>query len=406
MSLSNRILNSSESITLKLNSRAEKLRKDGKKVFNLTAGQLPFKPSQKLIDAISKQLNMLSSYQYSPVPGFSELKEKFMAHTEETKNISLPRDQYSCIVSTGAKQSVFNLLGALVNPGDEVIVMAPYWVSYPEMVKYWDGVPVAVKSSTGAAEPVDIEILEGAINDKTKAIVLNSPGNPSGIYYPKAWVENFVSMIEKYPKVQIISDDIYGLLSYYDPAPIFVYQVNEKLLERTFIVDGISKSMACTGLRIGYTIGPSHIIKGIGKIQGQSTSGANSLIQKALIEYDFSDINDYLKPIKSHLKVNSEIIREKLHKYKLDKSWYQTNSAFYFFWDFSKAPIMNKFKKSEDDTADYALEICEGLINEKGVVVVPGTDFGVPNSCRISLVLEKEIFSEAIDLAFEYVSQS
>lgn len=403
--ISERIKNANESITLKLNAKAEELRKEGKKVYNLTAGQLPYKPSSTFVGTIEKQLNFLSSYQYSPVAGLKKLTEKAMNFIEETRGIELPRDEFACMISTGAKQSVFNLIGTIIDPEDEVVLIAPYWISYPEMVKYWGGRTKVVSSRASVTSAPNMDDIRSAMTDKTKAIIINSPGNPSGYFYDESWMKDFAEMISDYPKIAIISDEIYFKLNYYDPKPSYPYHYNEELLKRTFIIEGISKAMACTGLRIGYTIGPKDVIKGMGKIQGQSTSGANSLIQGALVDYDFADMDSYLAPIKNHLRVNSEITKELLEKYHLEKAWYQTNSAFYFFIDFSSFPIMNRFKKSEDDKTDYAFEVCQALIQEKGVVIVPGTDFGVANAARMSLVLERQVFTEALEAMFDFFSQ-
>ncbi len=400
--LSQRILNSNESITLKLNAKAEALRKEGNKVFNLTAGQLPYRPSSLLIENIEKQLNLLSSYQYSPVAGLAELKTKVLNYFQESRDINFPEGEFDAIVSTGAKQAVFNLVGTIVNPGDEVIILAPYWISYPEMIKYWDGVPVEVRPSSSVTSAPSISQIEESISSKTKAIFLNSPGNPSGIFYDEGWMKEFAELMAKYPNVLIISDEIYFKLNYYDPKPTYPYHYVPELLERTVLIDGISKSMACTGLRIGFTVAPKAICKGMGKLQGQSTSGANSLIQGALVEYDFADIDSYLAPIKNHLRVNSEIVKTKMEEYGLQNAWYQTNSAFYFFLDFSKMPIMKKFSNPEED---HAFKICEELIEQSGIVVVPGTDFGLSNCARMSLVLERNIFTEALDLLFGYLSK-
>lgn len=403
--VSDRILNSNESITLKLNAKAEALRKEGKKVYNLTAGQLPYRPSSVLIEKIEQQLNLLSSYQYSPVAGKPELKEKVIKYFEESRGIEIPRDDFGVVISTGAKQSVFNLLGTIINPGDEVITLAPFWISYPEMIKYWQGTPVPVVPTAGINVPPSVEDIKNAITEKTKAIILNSPSNPTGIFYDEEWIKNFADMISEFSHVGIVSDEIYFKLNYYDPAPKYPYHFRPELLERTFLIDGISKSMACTGLRIGYTVARNDVIKGMSKLQGQSTSNANSLMQGALIEYDFSDIDSYLGPVKNHLRVNSEIIKEKMQQYGLEGAWYQTNSAFYFFLNFAKMPIINKFKKSEDDDGDYAFEICETLISETGIVAVPSSDFGIRNCARISLVLERQIFTEALDILFDFLSK-
>ena len=405
MILSERVQRGHESVTLELNAKAIELEKGGAQIYNLTAGQLPFKPSQKLVEEISRQLESLSSFQYSPVMGLPELREKVMKFIGESRGMKWDGHEFDCVVSTGAKQSLFNLIGALVNPGDEVMILVPYWVSYPEIIRYWEGRPVRVMSSSHPGEGPSMESLERAITPKTKAIILNTPSNPMGVYYRKEWVKELAEFMMNYPQVAIISDEIYSQLYYKGPGPQYPYHFYPELLERTFIVDGISKSMACTGLRIGFTLGRKEVMKAMGKVQGQSTSGANALIQKALVEYDFSDIQHYLAPIKSHLLANADVVKEKLDDYGLSQAWYQINGAFYFFISFEGLPVLKKFQGPSSDRADYAGEICQELITQTGIVMVPSTDFGRPNGGRISLVLEKRTFQEAWDRACQFISQ-
>jgi aspartate aminotransferase len=408
MKISSRAQEISESVTLKLNAQAMALAEDGKRIFNLTAGQLPFKPCSELVDLIRNETNFLKSYQYSPVPGLPQLKEKVMKHMESTRDISfkgVAKDDggMACIVSNGAKHSLSIAMGALIEPGDEVIMFAPYWVSYPEMIKINGGIPKTVSSSIFNNFEPSLEDLKATISSKTKAIVLNSPTNPSGTHYRPEWMKGFAALMMEYPEVVIISDEIYYQLYYYDPKPTYFYQYEPSLLDRTVIIDGISKTLACTGLRIGFTVGPATLIKAMGKLQGQTASGANSLIQRSLLNFDFNKIDDFLGPIKDHLRGNAKILRDAFTEASLDRVWYQSVSAFYFLVDFSQCPVMDKFRKDPEDTRDYAVEICEHILNELGVAIVPSTDFGTPNSARISLVNEPEPFEEAIKILIKYL---
>ena len=402
--LSERVKNASESITLKLNAQATELRQQGKDIYNLTAGQLPYHPDSALLELIPKQLQSLSSFQYSPVPGLPELRKKAMEYVQRTREIKLNEGQFDCVVSTGAKQSLFNLIAALVDPGDEVILLTPYWVSYPEMVRYWGGRNVTVAPVDRLSDGPSMASITQAITDKTKAIMLNTPGNPSGVYYPAHWVEQFAQLMMQYPQIQIISDEIYSQLYYAGPGPKFPYHFCPELLDRTFIIDGISKSMACTGLRIGFCLGNTQVMKAMSKIQGQSTSGANSLIQKALEGYDFTRIERYLTPVKEHLQKSSAILKEKLEQYDLSQCWYQINGAFYFMMSFEGMPVLAKLRQEANGSEqDYAATICAKLIEHTGVVMVPSTDFGQANGARISMVLESGPFTEALDRAFRYL---
>lgn len=402
MELSSRVKGMAESVTLKLNSKAMEMTESGKQVYNLTAGQLPFRPPQDFIDAIRSELDFLKSYQYSPVGGFQDLRSKILRHIEETRGVNfssaeLSGEEFDCVISNGAKHSISNILGALIDPGDEVIIISPYWISYPEMIKFCRGIPVEVKSSIFDVFTPPLAEIKKAISPKTKAIIINSPNNPAGIHYSDEWMSEFAELLTEHSDIAVISDEIYFEVCYYDPKPTYFYQKKPELLKRTIIVDGISKAFASTGLRIGYCVAPKNICKGIENLQGQLTSSANSLIQRAMINYNFGNSAQFLTPVKNHLRDNATVIREKLKENDLMKCWYQPVSAFYFMIDFTQTPVFKKYQQGKNDTNDYAVQICEDMLNELGVVIVPGTDFGMSNSARISLVLHKEVFSEAIE---------
>ncbi len=403
MKLSSRVKDLNESVTLKLNAKATSLADEGKEIYNLTAGQLPFRPLPEFTNLLRSELDFLKSYQYSPVAGFGDLRKKIIKNIEASRDIKIPED-FDCVIGNGAKHAIANVLGCLLEHGDEVVLLAPYWVSYPEMVKFCRGVPVIVGSSSFDQFEPSIEDIEAAITSKTRAIIINSPNNPAGIHYSEKWMREFATMIKKFPDVAIISDEIYFELSYFDPKPTFFYQFDPELLSRTVIVDGISKTLASTGLRIGWCICPSDLAAAVTKLQGQTTSGANSLVQRALSGFDLSLIENFLEPIKRHLRDNSETLKEALRAEKLSHAWYQSTSAFYFLVDFTQAPIMNQFKKSSDDSTDYSFELCEKLLEEFGVAMVPGQAFGMPNSARLSLVMEKEPFKTACQKLTQFMS--
>lgn len=408
MELSSRVKGMAESVTLKLNSKAVELSEKGQQVYNLTAGQLPFRPPQDFIDAIRSELDFLKSYQYSPIGGFVDLRQKIIQHIEETRGINFSADvldgvDFDCVISNGAKHSISNILGALINPGDEVIIISPYWISYPEMIKFCRGVPVEVKSSIFDVFTPPLTEIRKAISVKTKAIIINSPNNPAGVHYSDEWMSEFAKLLLEHPGIAVISDEIYFEVCYYDPKPTYFYQKKPELLKRTIIVDGISKAFASTGLRIGYCVAPKNICKGIENLQGQLTSSANSLVQRAMMNYNFANSSQFLTPVKNHLRDNATIIREKLRENDLMKCWYQPVSAFYFMIDFTQTPVFKKYQKDKTDTTDYAIQICEDMLNNLGVVIVPGTDFGMSNSARISLVLHKEVFSEAIEKIVKFL---
>lgn len=408
MNLSSRIKSVSNSITLKLNEKASLLLKKGHHIFNLTSGQLPFRPEYWFIERIESELNFLKSFQYSPVAGMENLRKKVIDYIQKSRAIKfddLEDFEVDCVVSNGAKHSIYNILGTIIDPGDEVVLLSPYWVSYPEMIKFWGGIPNVVKAHNYDAFTANVEDINKVLSPRTKAIIINSPNNPSGIHYSEEWMDEFGQLMKEYPDVFIISDEIYFKINYFDPAPTYFYQFHPELLKQTIIVDGISKSFAATGLRIGYSIGSRTVMEAMAKLQSQTSSGPNSLIQRALIGLNFDLIDSYLEPIKTHLRNNSNTMREKFREMNLGKCWYQTMSAFYFMVDFKQTPVFQKYdhKESapgtieiEENQVDYSTEICNDLLNQLGVAIVPGTDFGMPNTARVSLVLEEAPFTEAI----------
>lgn len=406
MELSSRVQKITESVTLKLNAKATDMAAQGKKIYNLTAGQLPFRPMSEFVDLIRSESDFIKSFQYSPVAGFPELRKKVLQNFQNTRNINLETAvegfEFEAVISNGGKHSLTNVLGCLIDHGDEVIIFSPYWVSYPEMVNFCGGTPVIVDTSPFDVFVPSLEEIERKITDKTKIIIVNSPNNPTGTHYEDDWMASFAEMMLKYPNIMIISDEIYYELFFYDPRPTYFYQHRPELLARTVIVDGISKTLASTGLRIGFTIAPKELTTVINKLQGQTTSGANSLVQRALSQFDFNQIPVYLEPIKRHLRDNAEALGEALSEHQLGHVFYQPTSAFYYLLDFSQTPCIEKFKeRSQQD--DYSVEICEELLDEYGLALVPGEAFGCPNTARMSLVLEKEHFKEALDILMKFL---
>lgn len=403
--LSSRVLNASDSVTLKVNERISKLSMSGKHVYNMTAGQLPFKPSPEFIHMLERQLNFLKSYQYSPNAGFEELRRKFIERAQEQRDVRFASEdmEWDCVISNGSKHSIYNVLGALINPGDEVVLLTPYWVSYPEMIKFWEGVPVEVRSHTFDAYIPPIEEIEQAIGPKTKAIIVNSPNNPAGIHYSDEWMREFAALVNKHPNLVVISDELYSEISYFDPKPTFFYQHDPSLLERTVIIDGISKTFACTGLRLGYAIGEKRLMEAAARLQSQTTSGPNSLVQRALIDFDFELLEHFFDPVKQQLRTCAQIVREKFRVHGLSHCWYQTTSAFYYLLDYSRMPFFEKYEVAEGE--DKSEEITQDILEQTGVALVPGQAFGHPNSARMSMTLEVAPFEEAMEKLVAFMAK-
>ncbi len=403
MKSSSRVASLSTSVTLKLNEKAVALAEEGNKVYNLTAGQLPYKPDTQLVDEIKSQVAPLKSYQYSPVRGYNNLREKIKTHVQNTRKISFDNSncEFDSIISNGGKHSFYMLMGAILDPEDEVILLSPYWLSYPQMIKLWGGKPVTVNSYAKNEFVPSIEDIKNAITDKTKAIVINSPNNPCGIHYSPDWMKQLAQVLTN-TNCWIISDEIYFHLRYREKIPTYFYQYESKLLERTFILDGISKSLSCTGLRIGYCIGPKEIINGMSKLQAQTSSGANSLIQRALTKYDWKNIDEFLKPIMQYISTNAEVLETKLEERNMGEVNYNCDSAFYFLIDLALTPYFKKNNLHKND--DHAPKIADEILEQTGVAVVPTGDFGYPNGIRLSLVSQEDNFSEAIDRLLDFLS--
>jgi aspartate aminotransferase len=405
MLLSSRVKGISDSITMKLNERALNLGDEGKVIYNLSGGQLPIKPLPEFIEKIHHQLNFLKSYQYSPVAGFPNLRKKLTKYIADIRQLpsEIFENDFDCIVSNGSKHTIYNALGALLDPGDEVILLAPYWVSYPEMIKFWGGTPAVIKSNVFDAFVPAIEEIRKVISPRTKAIIVNSPNNPAGIHYSEAWMKEFAAFLLEYPDLVVISDEVYSEISYFDPKPSYFYQYDRSLLSRTVIVQAISKTLASTGLRLGFAVAPTQLVSAMGRIQGQTTSGPNSLIQRALMDFDLNMVESFLGPVRHHVRQNAATLREKFREAKLGHCWYQSTSAFYFMLDFSRTPMISRF---EGDNEDHSYAIADELLQKEGITVVPGSDFGLANSARIALVIEEIPFQEAISKIVRYLNQT
>lgn len=404
MLLSSRVKGISDSITMKLNEKALNLTDEGKVIYNLSGGQLPIKPLPEFVERIHHQLSFLKSYQYSPVAGFPNLRKKLTKHMTESRE--LPADifetDFDCIISNGSKHSIYNALGALIDTGDEVILLAPYWVSYPEMIKFWGGIPVVVKSNVFDAFVPAIEDLKKVMTPRTKAIIVNSPNNPAGIHYSETWMKEFAEFLREYPDLVVFSDEVYSDISYFDPKPSYFYQFDHSLLSRTIIFHAISKTLASTGLRLGYAVAPTALVNAMGRIQGQTTSGPNSLIQRALMDFDLKSVENFLQPVKYHVRQNAATLREKFREGNLGHCWYQSTSAFYFMIDFSRTPMIARYGAE----GDHSYAIADELLQKEGITVVPGSDFGLPNSARIALVIEEVPFQEAITKIVKYLNRA
>ncbi|MCP4448433.1 MAG: pyridoxal phosphate-dependent aminotransferase [Myxococcales bacterium] len=374
------------SITLAVSQKAADMRAQGVDIISFGAGEPDFETPTHIKDAAIEGLSQGAS-KYPAVGGITKLRAAICATTEAVHGFQVSPDQV--LVSAGAKHSLFNLFLALLNPGDEVIVPAPYWVSYPEMVRLVGAEAVCLKAHPEKGFALDMDELRAAINDKTRAIVLNSPSNPTGAIYSRELLQNIADLcVEK--DILVIADDIYRQLVYGDGEYVSIASLGEEIAKRTILIDGVSKSYAMTGWRIGWTVGPKEVIKGMTKIQGQSTSGANHLAQIAATEAlvgpqgcvgEMRDAFDARRKRMVELLNGIDGVRCQ-----------EPKGAFYAFPDVSS--FIGKSGASGDTMTDDV--VLAGYLVEKGVALVPGSGFGCPGFVRLSYASSMEDIDEGL----------
>ena len=363
------------SATMQVTQRARDLRAAGRDVIALSTGEPDFATPEHVLEA-ARQAAEAGKTKYTPVNGIPELREAIVAKLARDNQLSYQPDEI--LVSNGAKQSVSNALIATLDPGDEVIVPAPYWVSYPEMVSLLGGKPIIAPH-----DPVSLKLtpqsLQARITERTKWLILNSPCNPSGVVYTSKELQALGAVLLAHPQVHVLSDDIYEHLIYDDARFTTLAQAVPELKGRTVVVNGVSKAYAMTGWRIGYAAGPAPLIKAMLKVQSQLTSGPNSVAQWAAV----AALNGPQEPVANFVKVYAQ--RRDMALDILSRSpglaCATAQGAFYLF--VSCRDLLGKRTAAgtlvQDDVA-----ICTALLDEAGVAVVPGTAFGAPAHLRLS----------------------
>ncbi len=384
--LSERILNMATSATLAMAAKARELKSEGKDIIGLSLGEPDFNTPDFIKDA-AKQAIDDNFNSYTPVDGYAELKQAIITKFKRDNNLSYTPSQI--VVSTGAKQCLANVALVLLNKGDEVILPCPYWVSYSDIVKLSEGTPVEVKTSIETDFKMTAAQLEAAITPKTKMIWFSSPCNPSGSLYSREELRALADVLKKYPEIYIVSDEIYEHINFGSGhASIAEF---EDMYDRTITVNGVSKAFAMTGWRIGFLGAPEKIARACNKMQGQITSGANCIAQRAVItalEASPSKVQYMI----DEFKVRRDLILNLLK----DINGFSCNTpegAFYVFPDVS-ALFGKTFKgKQINNATDLSLF----LLEEALVATVTGDAFGNPNCIRISYAASQEQIVEAIE---------
>ncbi|WP_294248107.1 pyridoxal phosphate-dependent aminotransferase [uncultured Chryseobacterium sp.] len=383
--LSDRVSRLGYSQTFVMSNKAREMKAAGKDVISLTLGEPDFDVPDTIKQAAFDAINENYSH-YSPVPGFPELREA-ICHKLKRDNLLTYKPSQIC-VSNGAKQAILNVLAALLNDGDEVILPNPYWVSYDEMVKMMGGVSVMLPTSYVTDFKITAEQLEEAITDNTKVVLFSSPCNPSGGYYTYDELKSLARVIAKYPHVTVISDEIYEYINY-ETKTTSIAQFPE-VYEQTAVINGMSKAFAMTGWRIGYSACPEWLAKACEKIQGQMTSGANTVAQRASITALKADPSEYQYMIDAFRKRRDLVydLMKEIPGFKV----VLPKAAFYFFPDISYylGKTLNGTEITDSD--DFAMFLLENA----NVGCVGGVSFGSPECIRFSYAASEEDLIEAM----------
>jgi len=385
-SLSDRIISLPTSSTLAMAAKARELKNKGIDVIGLSLGEPDFNTPEFIKQAAIKAVN--DNYNsYSPVDGYTDLKESICKKFKRDNNLTYSPSQV--VVSTGAKQSIANVCLVLLNPGDEVILPAPYWVSYSAITTLAEAKSIIIPSSIEDNYKITPEKLDSAINSKTKLIIFNSPNNPSGSVFTEEEYRAIGKVLEKYPNVYILSDEIYEHINY--GTPHFSIAAIPELYNRTITVNGVAKAFAMTGWRIGYIGAPEWISKACNKMQGQITSGANCIAQRATITALDAPVNK-IKYMVDEFNNRRKLIMNLLSDipgFKLNKP----DGAFYVFPDISYYFGKTLHNKIIENSNDFALH----LLEEAQVATVSGEDFGNNNCIRISYAASVNDLNEAVN---------
>ncbi|WP_353662299.1 pyridoxal phosphate-dependent aminotransferase [Hydrogenimonas sp. SS33] len=386
--LSKRIQSLSESLTIAITSLAQQLQREGKDVIGFSAGEPDFDTPRVIkdaaIDAIEKGYT-----KYTAVDGIPELKEAIVAKLKRDNGLEYTTDQV--IASNGAKQSLFNLFQATIDPGDEVIIPAPYWVTYPELVKYSEGVPVAIDTDDSTAFKITPEMLEKAITPKTRMLILTTPSNPTGAVYSKAEIEALAEVLRG-TDILVASDEMYEKLVYHGTEFTATASVSDDMFQRTVTINGLSKSVAMTGWRFGYCASADReLVKAMKKLQSQSTSNINTITQHAAIKgLDGSADADIATMRAAFEERCDEAVR--LFNAIDGLSVVPPRGAFYLFVN---------HKAVESDSIVFA----KRMLEEVGIAVVPGAGFGTDGYFRFSFAKDLETIRRGIGRIAEFVEK-
>ncbi|AGY77620.1 pyridoxal phosphate-dependent aminotransferase [Clostridium autoethanogenum] len=383
------------SITLAITAEAKRMKSEGIDVIGFGAGEPDFNTPENIQEAAIESMKK-GCTKYTPASGISELKEAIVKKFKKDNGLSYNTNQI--IISTGAKQCLSNTFLATLNPGDEVIIPTPYWVSYPELVKLADGVPVFADTKEEDGFKYTLETLEKAYTKNTKMILLNSPNNPTGTIYSKEELE-VIANFAKEKDLLILSDEIYEKLIYGTNAHISIASLSEDAYNRTIVINGVSKTYAMTGWRIGYAAANKDIIKVMSNVQSHTTGNPNSIAQYAAVAA-LNGKDTQIKSMVSEFKNRRDCMVSKIDKMK-NVSCLNPEGAFYVMLN-----ISNLFGKTIDGVViNNSLEFSQKLLEKEKVAVIPGLGFGLDGYIRLSYATSMENIQNGMDRIDKFISQ-
>ena len=383
------------SSTLAITAKAKELKAQGKDVVGFGAGEPDFNTPENICEAAIKAIKD-GFTKYTPASGTNELKVAISKKFKEFNGLDYDTDQI--VISNGGKHSLTNIFTALINPGDEVIIPAPFWLSYPEIVKLAGGVPVIVTTTKEQNFKLTAEDLAAAVTDKTKALVLNTPNNPTGMLYTEEELRAIAKVaVEK--DFYVVADEMYEMLVYGEQKHISIASLGKDIYDRTITCSGLAKSYAMTGWRIGYTGSSKEIAKMMGSVQSHQTSNPNSIAQKAAVEA-------LTGPQDSVKKMHAEFDKRRKYMYKriCDMDLLDTlepMGAFYLFVDGS-AVLGKSYKGTKIESVPQMADI---LINEYNTAIVPCADFGFPDCFRLSYAISIEQIEKGLDRIEKFIGE-
>lgn len=386
MKASDRINILSESQTLSITKQVRALVAEGHEVVGLTLGEPDYDTPDHIREAAIQAIQEGFTH-YTPVAGIPDLRQAIADKYQGLYGLDL--NIPNVIVSTGAKQSLVNVIMSLINPGDEVIMLAPYWVSYLEMLKMAEAKPVILHAEIYTGYKITAEELAAAITPQTRMLILNSPNNPTGAMYTREEMAALVRVLEAHPEVVVLSDEIYEYIAY--QAPMVSALEFDSIRDRTVVVNGVSKGFAMTGWRIGYAVGPTWIIALCEKYQGQITSGTNSIAQRAALAA-FTGPLEPTERMREGFRERRNWMAQRLHEIPNLQS-YDPPGAFYFYPDFS--PFFGRRTPKGIVIEDIDM-LCKYLLLEGLVAIIPGTAFGTTKHARISYAYSMETLEKGI----------